>query len=109
METKEQNPDFLLQRWVDGRCSEQKVMDDLTNLDLPSEQKEQLLKSYRKHLSDKKQKQGFILMGLGSFIGFLSCVLTMVDFIPAFNGLFLYGLTTLAIVVILYGCYLVFE
>lgn len=57
----------------------------------------------------KKQKFGFMLVTIGAFIGFISCVLTMVDAIPAMRGFFMYGLTTAAVGVAFYGLYNVFE
>ncbi len=57
----------------------------------------------------KKQHMGFLFLAIGSFLGFLSCVLTMLDFAPGWNGFFLYGLTSAAILLVFYGLYLVFE
>jgi hypothetical protein len=63
--------------------------------------------------NDEKLKSritiGWILMALGSFIGFLGCVLTILDFFPELRELFMYGLTSLGVSVAFYGCYLVFE
>ncbi len=57
----------------------------------------------------KKQNIGFLLLGIGAFVGFLSCVLTMLDFAPELRGFMLYGLTSLALVLIFIGLYFVFE
>ncbi len=42
-------------------------------------------------------------------MGLVSCVLTILDFLPELRGVFRYGLTTLASSMALYGCYLVME
>jgi hypothetical protein len=48
-------------------------------------------------------------MGVGGFMGLVSCVLTMIDPLPDFRGLFMYGFTSVAVTGALYGCYLVME
>ena len=57
----------------------------------------------------KRQFNGFVLMGLGAFLGFTSCLLTVLNPFPEFYNIILYGLTTLAIAIILWGLYFVFE
>lgn len=52
---------------------------------------------------------GWRLMALGGFIGFLGGVFTMLDFIPEMRDLFLYGLTSIGVTVAIYGTYLVLE
>lgn len=63
--------------------------------------------------SDKKVKarvtNGWILMVVGSVIGFLGCVLTIIDIIPEWRDIWMYGFTTLGVSLAFYGCYLVFE
>lgn len=89
--------------------NEDQINQLLLNESLDDEEKQLLLQTFKKMVSERRQRPGFYCLGLGSFIGFISCVLTMMDVIPGLNGFFLYGLTTLAILVVLYGCYLVFE
>jgi hypothetical protein len=48
-------------------------------------------------------------MGSGAFLGFLSCVLTLINPVPELYNLILYGLTSIAIIIIVLGLYLVFE
>ncbi len=57
----------------------------------------------------KQQNLGFILAGIGAFLGFISCVLTLWNPIPSIYDLVLYGLTSIAILVIFAGLYLIFE
>lgn len=57
----------------------------------------------------KRQLNGFILMGLGAFLGFVSCLLTVTNPIPELYNVILYGLTTFAIIIIMWGLYFVFE
>ena len=59
--------------------------------------------------NDLRIRNGFLCWGVGGFLGFLSCVFTMTELLPSMNNFFLYGLTSIAILVVLYGCYLIFE
>lgn len=68
-----------------------------------------IIKSYEKYKDNKRLRKGFVLMGLGSFLGFLSCVITMLDIMPDFRHFILYGLTTIGVSIAFIGCYFVFE
>jgi len=57
----------------------------------------------------RRQAKGFICMGIGAILGFISCVMTLVNPIPALYDIILYGLTSIAIIIIFIGLYLVFE
>jgi hypothetical protein len=48
-------------------------------------------------------------MVIGAFTGFISCVLSLINPIPELYGIFLYGLTSLAIILALIGLYLLLE
>ncbi len=48
-------------------------------------------------------------MGIGAFIVFLSCVLTMLDIVPELRGIALYGLTSIGVGLAFLGAYYVFE
>ena len=57
----------------------------------------------------KIQFTGFICLGTGAFLGFISCVLTLTNPIPELFNIILYGLTSVAILIICAGLYFVFE
>jgi hypothetical protein len=65
--------------------------------------------AYKKHRNAKKQFAGFFYMTVGAFLGFLSCVLTLLDVAPEYATLILFGLTTVGIVLIVVGMYILFE
>jgi hypothetical protein len=58
---------------------------------------------------ENRTSLGWKLMIVGSVIGFISCVITILDLAPDFRGLCLYGLTTLGVILAFTGCYLVME
>ena len=66
------------------------------------------LKEIKRMRNAKKQISGIICMGIGAFLGFLSCLLT-IQAVPHMHDFIFYGLTMIAIVVVVIGLYLVFE
>lgn len=66
------------------------------------------LQEFEKQKQAKRQNTGFIFMGIGAFLGFISCVLTMIDAFPTLRNFFMYGLTTIGIGIAFYGLYMVF-
>ena len=67
------------------------------------------LKEYKRLKNAKRLFTGFVCMGVGAFISFISCMLTLINFMPALFSIILYGFTSLGILLILVGLYLVFE
>ncbi len=98
------NSEFLDTGW-----SEKGILERTSDPDFGKQDAELQLKEFTKQKIAKKQNLGFQLLAIGSVLGFLSCVMTMLDLTPGWNGFFLYGLTSAAILVIFYGLYLVFE
>ena len=99
----------LINQWSIERLSMQEVEEKLIALGYDSNYINVHLKEFNKLKYAKRQSAGFVLLGIGALLGFLSCVLTMVNPIPDLNDFFLYGLTSIAIIVVMMGLYLVFE
>lgn len=99
----------LINQWSIERLSMQEVEQKLIALGYDSDYINVHLKEFNKLKYAKRQNAGFVLVGIGALLGFLSCVLTMVNPIPDLNDFFLYGLTSIAIIVVMMGLYLVFE
>lgn len=67
------------------------------------------LKAYKKALCAKRQFTGCVLLVSGALLGFISCVLTLLNAAPDMYHMVLYGLTSLAILLIFFGLYFIFE
>jgi hypothetical protein len=67
------------------------------------------LKTFKRLRNAKRQFTGFICMGLGAFLGFISCLLTVLNPFPDLYNIILFGLTSVAILIICLGMYFVFE
>ena len=57
----------------------------------------------------RRRSTGFACMATGAFLGFLSCVLTITHAVPEMFALIFYGLTMLAVCLVILGLYYVFE
>lgn len=57
----------------------------------------------------KRRNTGFLCMAGGALLGFLSCVLTITHVMPHMFDFIFYGLTSLAVCIVVLGLYYVFE
>lgn len=64
---------------------------------------------FKKVKNARRQTTGTIYLIIGAFLGFVSCVLAIVNPIPELHSWFLFGFTFIAVVLILYGLYNIFE
>lgn len=102
------NPRFQ-QQWLAQNLKPEHVKEKLTALGIPEEDAKLYLQEYARKLIEKRQHIGFVYLAVGALIGFLSCALTMLNIVPSLNGFFLYGFSCMAILLILYGLYFIFE
>jgi hypothetical protein len=99
----------VLQQWAAAKLDLSAVEEKLRSMGLDAESISTQLKAYKRICNAKKQFMGFAFMATGAFLGFLSCVISLVNPIPELYNLVLYGLTSVAIIVIFIGMYCVFE
>lgn len=99
----------IIQQWLAAKLDFKDAEKEMLDKGLDAETVSTNLKEYKRLRNANKQFTGFICMGLGAFLGFLSCVLSIINPVPELYTVFLFGLTSIAILVIVYGLYLVFE
>jgi hypothetical protein len=98
-----------LSQWAAEKLDHDTVRTALQSRGMDQDSINAYLAEYRKLRNAKKQFGGFLCCGIGAFLGFLGCVLSMVNPVPELYGFFLYCLTSIAILVIFAGLYLLFE
>ena len=98
-----------IQQWVLNKFDTDMVRKELMDLGLDEENINIQLKEFKRLKYAKKQVAGFICLAVGAFLGFISCVLTVLNPVPALYNWILYGLTSIAILVIFMGLYYLFE
>jgi hypothetical protein len=99
----------VLQQWVAAKLDVSAVEQELKSMGLDAESVVTQIKAYKRLSNAKKQFTGFLFMAVGAFLGFVSCVLTLINPIPELYNVILFGLTSIAIIVIFIGMYFVFE
>jgi len=100
---------LLIQQWVAQRLELNAVERNLGSLGYDKETIQAYMAAFKKARYAKRHFSGFLCLGLGAFIGFLSCVLALLNPIPEWHDLFLFGLTSIAILVICWGLFCIFE
>jgi hypothetical protein len=98
-----------LRQWIADKLDVQKIRENLQALGLDEDSVDAHVREFKKMKYAKKQFRGFICLATGAFLGFVSCVLALTNPLPDMYNWFLYGLTSVAIIIICTGLYFVFE
>jgi len=109
MTLTQNNAEALFPKWHQLKISKSSAMEELGGKGLSTEEIMLIWENYSRYRLSKRITLGWTLMFVGGAVGLLSCVITMIDPLPDFRGLFMYGITSVAITMSLYGCYLVME
>jgi len=99
----------IIKNWLNEKYSITTVEEKLLAMGYNTSVVADYIVAYKKQKRNKRQFIGFCFMVVGAFLGFLSCTLTILNPFPEFYNVILYGLTSLAIAVIVVGLYYVFE
>lgn len=97
------------QNWSFQNWSEEQITDDLKSKGFLEEKITEIIQHYKKKKQGDRSNKGFVLIAIGAFTGFMSCLLTLLNVFPEFHDFILVGLTTLGICIAVYGCYHIFE
>jgi hypothetical protein len=103
------NIETICRELVSSKLTPQAIEEELKTRDFNADDIIKCLKEIKRMRNVKKRSTGFIYMATGAFLGFLSCVLTITHAIPQLFGLIFYGLTIVAVLIVVLGLYYVFE
>ncbi len=110
MQNYQQISAFYYEKWKYKNHFDDGVMNELRLHGLDSLQIMEMIDNFKKKQENENLTNiGFLITSIGALLGFVSCVLTMMDILPEFRNFFLYGLTSTAIVLITIGLYYIFE
>ncbi len=98
-----------IQQWIHDNLSTEKIQSMLHEYGHDSETVEAVLKEFKRLKYAKRQFSGLILLGVGAVLGFISCLLTITNPVPSLYYWVLYGLTSVAAILICWGLYFVLE
>jgi len=99
----------LIQQWVAQKLDLPSVERNLSSHGYDKETILAYVREFKKARYAKRHFTGFLCLGLGAFTGFLSCVLAIINPMPHLHDFFLFGLTSIAILIIGWGLYCIFE
>ena len=101
--------DNLILLWIEAKLEPAAVEEQLRQKGFSDENIANYLDEYRKAKFAKRRFNGFFCTALGAFLGFISCLLTIINPVPELYNLILFGLTSVAILLICLGLYFLFE
>ncbi|MEN9568956.1 MAG: hypothetical protein RL172_187 [Bacteroidota bacterium] len=99
----------IIQQWIAGRMQPAAIREQLQQQGLDEASIDACLREYKKLRNAKRQTAGFFFTALGAVTGFISCLLTILNPFPDLYNVILFGLTSVAILLICYGLYCIFE
>jgi hypothetical protein len=98
-----------IKQWIDGNFDTQKIREEMTTLGYDSITMDAHLREFKKLKYGKRQTNGFIFLSVGAVLGFISCLLSIINPVPELYYYILYGLTSLSVIIICLGLYFLFE
>ena len=99
----------LVEQWLSANFSDKQVLQQLQQMELDELTYNLYLQEYKRRKLQKRTTLGIGCLVAGGFIGFMSCILSIANPVPELYNTILFGLTSLAIVVIFAGLYFIFE
>ncbi|ULQ57875.1 hypothetical protein KJS94_06645 [Flavihumibacter rivuli] len=99
----------VLRQWMEQKLDIDTIRESLASSGLDESAIEEHIKAFKKARNSRRQFIGFILLSVGGFLGFISTVFSLVNPIPEIFNLVLYGLTSIALIIICAGLYYIFE
>lgn len=109
MQTTTALDNSLLQQWLIERAEVSSIEENLRTKGFDPELVTGYVKEYKRIRYARRLYKGFLFLGAGAFIGFVSCILSLTNPIPSLYNFFLYGFISIAMALIFIGLYLVFE
>lgn len=97
------------QYWLENGWQVSQVEEELQRLGHTAEEMETIVQSFKKAKWAKRQSTAFTWLGTGAMLGFVSCVWSIINPIPVLFHTVLYGATSLAVAIIMWGLYLLLE
>ena len=98
-----------IKQWITERFSVQKIEELLQSKGFDPEAIALHIKEFNKQRYELRRAKGFVYASSGAVLGFVGCVLAILNPLPELYYLGLYGFTSLAAILIFIGLYLLFE
>jgi len=99
----------LIQSWIDAKLEPAEVEKKLQLDGLSEEIIAAYLREYKKEKYAARRFNGFLFAAIGGFLGLVSCLLSIFNSFPQLYGIILFGLTSVGVLLVFWGLYLLFE
>ncbi|HMU71880.1 MAG TPA: hypothetical protein PKD93_04040 [Ferruginibacter sp.] len=99
----------VIQQWIAEQLDIQRVKEKLAALGYDEETTRLHLAEFKKIKYGKRQFAGFVYLAIGAVLGFISCILTVFNPVPELYNWILFGLTSVAVLIIFLGLYYLLE
>jgi hypothetical protein len=100
---------LMVKEWLHQKLDLKTITDRLSAMGFDTETIEAYVAAHKKLKRERKQTTGFVVAASGALLGFISCVLSLTNPIPSLYDFILFGVTSVAILLIVAGMYLIFE
>jgi hypothetical protein len=98
-----------IKQWITDRFSVEKIEDLLQSKGFDAEMISLHLKEFNRQRYELRRSKGFVFAGSGAVLGFVGCMLAILNPLPELYYLGLYGFTSIAAILIFMGLYFLFE
>ena len=98
-----------IQQWIAEKRDIQLIEEELCAQGHDSASIETCIREFKKIKYAKRQGIGFTFLVIGAVLGFISCLLSILNPIPDLYYVILYGLTSIAVLLICAGLYYLLE
>lgn len=100
---------IIIQQFLTEKDSVSSIHKKLLDLGFDEDTILKYVSEFNRIKNARRQTMGAIFMVAGALLGFISCILALVNPIPELHSWFLFGLTSVAISLAFYGLYCMFE
>ncbi len=101
--------DSRIKYWIAVHIPLNEIEKELADAGFTEDEIAASIRTYKKIKNAGKHSIGITCVIIGAVMGFLSCLLAILNPVPAMFHVFLYGITPVAILVLFVGLYLLFE
>ncbi len=99
----------VIEQWIKNNFDHERIRQQMIAQGSDEASIEEHLQAFKKKKQLRKQGVGFIYIAAGSILGFIGCVIAMVNPFPEFYHMLLYGFGSISMLIVFWGLYQVFE
>ena len=95
--------------WKQRNLSIEEIIEELKTKIEDETHIHEIISAYKQKLDSHRVQNGFILTGIGALLCLINCLTTIFLNVPEWRDFLLIGLTTIGVLVIMVGFYMIFE